>query len=188
MNVENATSTDDLLEKWGEYGVEVPPRPKRSKEQKEAWLVRRLFKYLASKNLLKFPLSITHSDAPDFTVTEHGCTWLLEVTEATVPVDQREMSVALTGAQPIGHSGGRGNGGYGGDAPENEVIADINNAIQRKATKPYASPQCSLLLYVNSNPGVVANQSCVRTRLSTEIISNPFAKVFVIWGEKVWEP
>ncbi|MFN4023337.1 MAG: hypothetical protein ACK4MQ_00775 [Hyphomonas sp.] len=187
LNAVNASSLDDLVRQFGGVGLTVPPRPNRTKEEKEAYLARRLFLNLAKEQRLSFPLSITQSDSPDFVVDASDGTWFLEITEATSEADQREMTLAPDAPQLIGHSGGRGADGYFGAQPETEVIADINAAIDRKKRKAYASNRCSLLVYINSNPGMVVHMSEVLRRLPLEMIEHSFRDVFLISGSEIYE-
>ena len=188
LSATNAKSLSDLRRQFGDVGLTVPGRAERTKEQKEAYLARRLILKLAEDGELSFPVSITQSDSPDFVVVEQGRTWLLEITEATTEEDQRAMTLMPSDvSQMLGESGGRGKGGYIGSQPEHEVISDINAALLRKRKKHYANQDCTLLVYVNSNPGVVVHMTTVLDRLTKEMIEHPFKAVYLMNGTKIFK-
>lgn len=185
LNVKNAKSQDDLADQIGEVGLEIPERHIRTNEDEEAYLCRRLILGMACDNRIRYPISIRQSDAPDFEIVEDGVSWELEVTQATTVEDQMgltrfsqsEATVALNGEY-----GGRGHGGYIGESAEREVVCDIIEAITRKKDKNYAKDSCRLLIYVNSNPGLVVDENRLFELLMTELPENPFSHVYVYSG------
>ncbi len=182
LTVLAAQTLDDLVEQIGEVGLAIPDRGIRTNQEEEAYLFRRLILGMAAENRLRYPISIRQTDAPDFEVEEDGMSWMLEITQATTKEDQAaltrfaksDMKVALNG-----HFGGRGSGGYQGDAPEFEVIGDIIDAITRKQNKEYAKRSCRLLIYINSNPGLVVHTGRLFTMLGDQLPVHPFDNLYV---------
>lgn len=164
LTASNAVSLEDLRVQFGEVGIENGPRTgfdRRTSVSSEAYLARRFFLWKASRRLVAFPISIFHEDKPDFRVQEGDSEYGLEVTEACESRDGAEMAKLQRSSSPhlLGDFGGRGSGGYRGNAPETEVISDIRGALERKSQKPYIGKRpTDLLIYVNSNPARVINR------------------------------
>jgi hypothetical protein len=153
---------DKLDEAFGAMGTWVGPRTglnPRTQESKELWCLRRYIFTLCSVSQLRFPICIEKSESPDFRCSFGPDKLGIEVTEATDPRDQEEMTIferegiiALRGSR-----GGRFPRGAAGDAPEREWWGDVQKAVGSKVTKiarwPNQLPAYSLLLYTNSNAG-----------------------------------
>lgn len=182
LNVLAAQTLDDLVQQIGEIGLAIPDRGVRTNQEEEAYLFRRLILGMAVDKRLRYPISVRQIDAPDFEVEEDGERWMLEVTQATTNEDQAaltrfaksDVKMALNG-----HFGGRGSGGYHGDTPEFEVVSDIVDAIARKKNKEYAKHSCRLLIYVNSNPGLVVHTDRLFALLADRLPVHPFDTLYV---------
>ncbi|MDP3459662.1 MAG: hypothetical protein Q8S09_10345 [Hyphomonas sp.] len=190
LNVVNAASRIDLADQIGEAGLSIPDRGVRTNQDEEAYLCRRFILGMAADERLSYPISIRQSDAPDFEITEGREVWQLEITQATSNDDQvglTRFAKSAVSVAPNGHFGGRGLGGYQGDQPEFEVISDIVDAINRKKAKEYAKESCRLLVYVNSNPGLVVHTDRLFEMLPDRLPQHPFDAVYVyangIFGE-----
>lgn len=147
---------------FGSLGSRVGPRTgagKRTQDQKEWYVVRRFLKEAMATDIFRPPISIWKANPPqpDFEM-EHGPSrnlGLIEITEATHPADQREMTEFELGAKTamlIGELGGRFSGGAG--EPGHIWAADILDAVQRKAGKAIFVPSSAdrhLVVYPNSN-------------------------------------
>lgn len=153
-----ARSQADLVAQFGSTGLSNGPRTgpgKRTRESNEAYLVRRLFLSLAEQGAIRFPVTIVHQDSPDFLVEENGEAWGLEVTEACPQTDGHEMAIVEGKSEPslLGAFGGRGAGGFFGNAAENAIVQDVQATLREKAAKPYVNDRpTDLLIYPNSNP------------------------------------
>lgn len=138
---------------------------------------------------LSYPVSVKHSDAPDFLIVEGEATYGIEVTEATSPEDGRErarMEKADSSAHLLGSFGGRGEDGFPGDSPLELVARDIQSAIDRKSGKYANSTGVDLLIYPNSNPSIVFNFDRERPKLLQQKFNgNGFRRVFVLWSDDV---
>ena len=186
----SVTSSSTLEVEFGSLGSEVDDRAKRTKAQKEWWVLRRV---LLVESTWSGPLYIWKTDppAPDFLMQSEGLLWGLEVTEGTTSQDQREMSHPIAGPELMGSHGGRGCGGYGGSQPESEVAGDIVEAICRKRekSKSYLGAGCQrlwLLIYVNSNPGMLVHIEKLREALASAPPNlGDFEKVTVLCGRYV---
>lgn len=152
----------DLPEAFGELGIRVGPRigaNARTQNEKEWWCFRRYLFTLAGIGQVVFPISVTKAESPDFRCEFGPCQIGVEVTEATDPRDQRELTRIdqQEGLVLRGSLGGRFPNGAGGDAPERAWREDILKAVASKVKKlpswPDAMPEHHLLLYTNSNAG-----------------------------------
>ncbi len=161
MKIE-APSKADLQQCFGDLGTNVGPRTgsaARTKEQKELWCLRRYIFTLAAADRIDFPVVIEKSESPDFRCAFGSRTLGIEVTEATDPRDQREMTIIEQEDVPTlrGSHGGRFPRGASGNAPEREWEADVLRAVASKAQKirswSHTLQAYSLLLYTNSNAG-----------------------------------
>ena len=166
-------------------GRKVGPRKgsdSRTQEQKEWWCLRRHIFTLCAADQIKFPVSITKGERPDFRCKFGTRAVGIEVTEATHPSDQRELTridmqdgVALQGTL-----GGRFPDGGGGDAPvrawQDDVLKAVFSKVKKVLTWPDTLPEYVLLLYTNSNagrlindwPGVFSTLDLINDRLWTE--------------------
>ncbi|HEY1944606.1 MAG TPA: hypothetical protein VGH40_21030 [Roseiarcus sp.] len=156
-------SLEDLEWVARKVGLPVGPRTGRSKEKKE-WYV--LFGYLRATipfKMVELPIVVrngTPPDEPDFVVTRSGCTiGLLEITEATVEIDQKEMTSFQRSTKKVamlGELGGRFAGGA--SRPGQAWATDILDAIRRKSGKAIfqdSSAARHLLVYPNSNASIL---------------------------------
>jgi len=147
---------------FGNLGSRVGPRTgtdKRTQDQKEWYVVRRFLKEAIKARVFHPPISIWKENPPhpDFGV-EHGSARnraFIEITEATHPDDQREMTeleLSDKNVMLIGELGGRFSGGAG--EPGHVWAADIIEAIERKRNKVIFSESDDsrhLVIYPNSN-------------------------------------
>jgi hypothetical protein len=147
---------------FGELGTNVGPRTgpnRRTKEQKEWWVVRSFLKRAVTQSYFSFPLAIQKGTEPypDFMVEHRKVISWIEITEATTEEDQNEMTkVELSGkAVLLGEFGGRFKSGA--SEPGYAWASDIINAIKRKAGKSIFSIEGDrhLLIYPNSNASVL---------------------------------
>jgi hypothetical protein len=141
-------------------GLKVGPRTgvnRRTKEQKEWWVVRRFLKAAIPEKVIKLPFSIEKGPEPlpDFVLQNDGMSIFIEVTEATHPKDQREMTeLDRSDREAIlaGELGGRFSGGLGN--PGYPWADDIIDAIERKSEKSIFAHNDGirhLVIYPNSN-------------------------------------
>lgn len=126
--------------------------------EEEIYLLRRFLFTLANSDKLVYPLEINNSESPDFLCKERDQRYGIEVTEATHPSDQREMTEFDRNRQPmlLGTYGGRFQGGADGNDPERFLTDDVIDAIKRKAQKIRCKKyrnlsRINLLIYANSN-------------------------------------
>jgi len=158
--------------------VIVGPRSgtgRRTQDAKELWALRRALRCALKKRLVRAPFSVLRVPASqpfattDFVLINPTSTVFVEITEATSPLDQREMSITDQDAQAtmLGTHGGRGARGFVGDEPERLVAEDIETAVRRKRER-YPSKlrrNTILAVYVNSNPNVVIGRLTRLARL-----------------------
>jgi hypothetical protein len=153
-------------EAFGVVDDSVGPRTgssKRTQDAKEWWVARRFLKTALLANVFTTPLAVWKEQPPlpDFGVEFgdppiHG---FIEITEATHPDDQREMTEFERSDQPamlIGELGGRFSGGA--SEPGHVWASDIVDAIERKAGKSIYSMDAEsrhLVIYPNSNASVL---------------------------------
>src|SRR5262245_16627140 len=105
---------ETLDEDFGTLGLRVGPRTGRTHNEKEWYVVRRfMYEAILAKNF-EAPLLISKANppAPDFRLefSLTSATALIEITEATHPDDQREMTKFEESSAPvhmIGEMGGR---------------------------------------------------------------------------------
>jgi len=146
---------------FGELGLKVGPRTgvaKRTQADKEWYVVRRFLNAALRAGICIAPVTVEKLDppAPDFGLrSESGAvTGLIEITEATHPGDQREMTEIERSDEPalLGEFGGRF--ADGASQPGWEWATDILDAVDRKTGKAiYVSSATSrhLVIYPNSN-------------------------------------
>jgi len=83
FSIQNALSADGLLATLAATDLHVPGRTTgRTTQQTERWTVCRLLATLTSIDRLRFPLSVSHEDKPDFRLEFDGRSVGIEVTEA----------------------------------------------------------------------------------------------------------
>lgn len=153
-------SLNGLDSAFGTIGLKVGPRTgpnKRTKDDKEWYVVRRFLPAALSARLFKLPLRVvkTEPPEPDFNLFAPNLFALLEITEATDPADQREMRAfeQSEDADLLGTHGGRFHGGASGKQPERIWAQDILDAIIGKEGKAIFSNlgRRHLVIYPNSN-------------------------------------
>jgi hypothetical protein len=169
------TLADDL----GLFGRVVGPRrgpDARTHGSKEDYCLRRWLVAMTAVDRLRFPVTVT-SGAPDRQEPDFIIHWArpddalgLEVTEAGQASWQAWLS--KTEGRPGPSFLMDNEDGYGGDEPERLVVRDIQDAIRRKLTKRRqgaysATPHCDLLIYENSEGGLL----CDRAKVIRQLIS-----------------
>lgn len=149
-------------EAFGWVGQRVGPRTgseKRTQDDKEWWVARRFLEAALLANVFTMPLAVWKEQPPlpDFGIEigKESRPAFIEITEATHPDDQREMTEYERSAKSailIGELGGRFSGGVG--EPGHAWAADIIDAVERKAGKSIYSMDAErrhLVIYPNSN-------------------------------------
>ncbi|SFL42394.1 hypothetical protein SAMN03159423_1934 [Bradyrhizobium sp. NFR13] len=151
---------------FNSVGQRVGPRSgsdKRTQDDKEWWVVRRFLKAALLANVFTTPLAVWKEQPPlpDFGV-EFGSApspAFIEITEATHPDDQREMTKferSDKSVMLIGELGGRFSDGA--SEPGHVWASDIVDAMERKAGKSIYSMDAEsrhLVIYPNSNASVL---------------------------------
>jgi hypothetical protein len=140
-------------------GLPVGPRTGRSKEKKEWYVALGFLRATIPFRLVELPITVrngTPPDEPDFVMTRGGSTvGLIEITEATVEADQKEMTLIQRSTEKRampGKFGGRFKGGA--SRPELAWATDVVDAIGRKSGKAIfrdSSAARHLIVYPNSN-------------------------------------
>jgi hypothetical protein len=162
MNRVEIVQLSEFEAAFGELGANVGPRTganKRSQDAKEWFVLRRFMAAALKANVFDLPIMITkvQPPEPDFAAT-YGPAHkpaLIEITEATHPDDQREMTEfekSGEGLMLLGAFGGRFAGGA--SQPKLAWASDICDAICRKGDKSICSlptPDRHLIVYPNSN-------------------------------------
>jgi len=174
-------NTSDLIEKLSKINSSAPGRIQgRKSHHREKFCIKFYLLTLSQNNLLRFPMSVTKSESPDFFILSNGETTALEVTEASTEDYQRamtELEKCPDGTLLESHSifnhgmdsqkgeykkalrtpGKKLNGeGWVGDSVEKEWIDIILNAIDKKISdlnKPnfQTASRYELLVYDNSH-------------------------------------
>jgi len=146
---------------FGELGLRVGSRTgeaKRTQDQKEWYVVRRFLREAMLANIIFPPIVISKANPPDpdFKIVHRRppTAALIEITEATHPDDQREMTEFELSDKPamlVGELGGRFSGGAG--EPGHVWASDILEAIERKSQKSIFTMKGDrhLVIYPNSN-------------------------------------
>ena len=191
MHADHALDANDLVLQFGTVGEVNGARTgylRRTSASNEAFLGRRLMIWLADRGLIDFPVSVEHSDRPDFVITSAGLQFGLEVTEACDQRDGAELAKFELAQAPqlLGAAGGRGDGGYHGSQAESEVISDIQNALWAKSEKPYVLEMpTDLLIYVNSNPArMIDREEQFQAVESHSFEIGGLRRVFLYWSER----
>jgi hypothetical protein len=148
---------------FGGLGANVGPRTganRRSQDAKEWFVLRHFMAAALNAKVFDLPIVIAkvQPPEPDFAATYGPArkAALIEITEATHPDDQREMTEfekSGEGLMLLGDFGGRF--ADGASQPKLAWAADICDAILRKRTKSICSSQAldrHLIVYPNSNP------------------------------------
>lgn len=188
LHLPGATSFSDDI---AGFGRAVPPRgPDRSKPQQEDFCLRRFLVAMQVSGRLQFPLTIegaTDRDTPDFWIATETGGFGIEVTQAGSSNWQQWLS----------ESAKRGDDaellpsdGYAGNGPERIVVADFVNAMRRKTQSYGGLHPCDLLIYENSEGGIMADKARVLDLLLHEkaaqrLDPSPFRAVHAIFGDTV---
>ena len=163
----------------------------RSKADKESYCLRKYLLALHTRGAIGYPVKIRSSETPDF-IVEYGASGLfgIEVTDATDPSDQREMTLAARSNEKMYFEGQfGGHGPFVGDRPEELWKGYLRGAITRKSKLRYCVPRVNLVIYCNSNAGAHVGAG-VAAGLLRELVNLPelgrFADVSVIRNNSVY--
>ena len=162
MSLVRITRREDFEAAFGNLGAKVGPRvgsTKRTQDEKEWFVLRRFVERTLGTEILGFPVVFekVQPPKPDFEVRygEADKLALIEITEATHPGDQKEMTdfaKSDKSASLLGAFGGRF--AEGASQPKFAWASDILDAITRKQKKPICSTLAGerhLIIYPNSN-------------------------------------
>jgi hypothetical protein len=162
MNTVEIVQLSELDAAFGGLGAKVGPRTgpnRRSQDAKEWFVLRHFMAPALSVKVFDLPIAITKvpPSEPDFAVMYGSArkTALIEITEATHPDDQREMTEFEKSGEDLmllGDFGGRF--ADGASQPKLAWASDICDAILRKRDKSICSmptPDRHLIVYPNSN-------------------------------------
>ena len=166
-------------EAFGTVGERVGPRTgpdKRTQDDKEWYVVRRFLQEALLATIFATPLALckTRPPRPDFRLElgDEQSPAFIEITEATQPQDQREMTEferSGKSAMSQGALGGRFPRGAGSESAH-AWASDIIDAIERKSGKAiYSMPGESrhLVIYPNSNASsLILDEAGERTAFS----------------------
>jgi hypothetical protein len=178
----NAESIAALTAQFGDVGKVNGPRVgpvRRTTRSNEAYLARRLVLHLVRKGHLDFPISVEHSDAPDFVIWHGGKRLLLEVTEAC-PSEEGRASAIEVGVREIGDYSNTGT-----QKAVEDLRRQIQGAITRKASKLYAGEEnAAVLVYPNSDASMWV--ALFRRRRPLPFLADldiaPFKSLHVAWS------
>jgi hypothetical protein len=146
-----------LCAAFGPLGSRVGPRTgrdKRTQDETEWFVVRRFLKVALREGILKAPVTIQKENPPlpDFSVRWGNDIAYVEITEATDPADQREMTAFERSGNSVmllGEFGGRFSDGA--SQPGRTWTSDVIDAINRRAIFEKANVGRHLVIYPNSN-------------------------------------
>lgn len=191
--------TDDL----GLFGRMVGPRRGsrgRTHGEKENYCLRRWLLAMTAADRLPYPITVISGDPdlhePDFLLRRNGADGAigLEVTEAGEATWQSWLARSETRPGPSFPMDSED--GYAGDRPERIVIRDVRDAIRRKVAKRRqgayaATPNCDLLVYENSEGGLLCDRMEVIRGLTDgpRQLSEPggsFDRVHLLFGDQVY--
>lgn len=169
----DARDSSSLAEAFGDRGLDLTHFPTRTARKRanngleeELYVLRRYLFTLDAAGLLPYPLRLSKSETPDFAGSARGNVLGIEITEATLPGDQREMTISERSGRPalLGTHGGRYKGGIRDDAsPERgrradrDLTSDVLRAIRRKWGLPFETPSVDLVLYANGNANMLSD-------------------------------
>lgn len=180
--VSQAQTVADLRQQLGDVGLVNGPRVgvgRRTTVSNEAYLVRRLVLELADNGDLTFPVTIEHVDGPDFILWQANTRVPLEVTEACPAEEGRQAAVEDDGCHDVGDYSETGT-----DKALADLQAQLQESIDRKATKSYARDQnAALLIYPNSDAALWV-RLFFKDRpfpLFGKLRISPFEKVYIMW-------
>jgi hypothetical protein len=162
----NVPDLDGLCAAFGPLGSRVGPRAgrdKRTQDETEWFVVRRFLKVALREGIVKAPISIQKQSPPlpDFGVQVGDAIAHLEITEATDPADQREMTAFERSGKSmmlLGEFGGRFSDGA--SQPGRAWASDVIDAINRKRGKHIFKKSDvlrHLVIYPNSNASSLVN-------------------------------
>jgi hypothetical protein len=171
---------------FGAVGLRVGSRigaDKRTKDDKEWFVVRRFLKEGLLRRIVKPPVSVRKDNPPepDFVLElgDENIVAFLEITEASDPADQREMTKfehSKKTAMLLGDFGGRF--ADGASQPGRAWVSDVLDALGRKSTKVICSPSETsrhLVIYPNSNASFLLSSDkdeCVAFAFLREAIAS----------------
>ena len=166
MSTVRITRPEDFEAAFGSFGARVASRAgpnKRTQDEKEWFVLRRFMACTLGTGILGFPVVFekVQPPRPDFAAKygQEDKLALIEITEATHPDDQREMTEFVKGAKTaalLGEFGGRF--AEGASQPKLAWAADILDAITRKQQKSICSTltgERHLIVYPNSNASML---------------------------------
>jgi hypothetical protein len=157
-----------LCAAFGPLGSRVGPRTggdKRTQDETEWFVVRRFLRVALRDGVLKAPISIQKQNPPlpDFGLQFGDAIAHLEITEATDPADQREMTAFERSGKSmmlLGEFGGRFS--EGASQPGRTWASDVIDAINRKRGKAIFEKSDTgrhLVIYPNSNASALVNDA-----------------------------
>ncbi len=168
-----AWDSSSLHKAFGERGLDLSHFPSRTARKRasngleeELYVLRRYLFTLADAGLLSYPLRLSKSETPDFVGSAGGSMMGIEITEATSPLDQREMTCSERSgrATPLGAFGGRYRGGIRdggrqerGRRADRDLTSDVLRAVRRKWELPYLTGSVELVLYANGNANLMSD-------------------------------
>jgi hypothetical protein len=164
----NVSDLAGLCAAFGTLGSRVGLRTggdKRTHDDKEWFVVRRFLKVALREGILKAPVTIQKQQPPlpDFGLQFGDAIAHLEITEATDPADQKEMTAFERSGKSrmlLGEFGGRFSDGA--SQPGRTWAADVIDAINRKRGKAIFEKSDAgrhLVIYPNSNASALVNDA-----------------------------
>ena len=181
--------TDEL----GALGAWVGPRTgsaKRTQEQKEDYVLRRVLVALRRQGQLTFPFAVRASkqarELPDYVFTDASGCWGLEVTEAGSEDHQKMMTELEVNSRK---AGAEAKPLIRAPLDDEDGIKELRHAIQCKTEKLasgwYGSvPTCDLAVYDNTN-WFPTRKSPV-SDLSDDSLKDGFRRVFFVRSREVY--
>lgn len=154
-----AATFEDLRSQLQSTDISVSPRTNgRTTGQTETFTACHLLAALAGANQLKFPVSLTHRDRPDFLLTESGAETGIEITEAITKqfaafcaLAEREGAedvllelahfrwgapeLSLQQMRQLLNQERLSSDGWAGDGPEREWASSLQNLLVAKLKK-----------------------------------------------------
>jgi len=180
---EDRTTLDRILETWGQS---VPPRPRGPSVQRciERFTANRFFKY---RNDIRFPLRVTHQEAPDFFVCEGDYRYFCEVTTASIEDEQRKLT------QEAKEDAKHGQESFRWGVPvmrsaelkrfREEFREALEKSIKKKLKMEYQVRPLYLLVYVNVGGKVIGPlHQDERKEIAGEVTSTFRAKTHSFHG------
>ena|SRR5579872_3773121 len=164
----NVPDLAGLCAAFGPLGSSVGSRTgggKRTQDDKEWFVVRRFLEVALREGILSAPILIQKQNPPlpDFGLQFGEAIAHLEITEATDPADQREMTAFERSGKSmmlLGEFGGRFSDGA--SQPGRAWASDVIDAINRKCGKAIFEKSDAgrhLVIYPNSNASALVNDA-----------------------------